>query len=102
VKDPSFDDTRYVAGLVAPDVVSTMPEATLRAVEDHGEITGDTVHGTYAESQQILDDLEVAGVSYHDVVTTLEDEGVSKFADSWSDLFTTVEHELRAAAPKGR
>ncbi|OEU88958.1 transaldolase [Streptomyces abyssalis] len=101
VKDPSFDDTRYVAGLVAPDVVNTMPEATLRAVEDHGEITGDTVHSTYAESQQILDDLDVAGVSYHDVVTTLEDEGVRKFADSWSDLFRTLEKELRAAGTHG-
>ncbi|WP_314173565.1 transaldolase [Streptomyces winkii] len=102
VKDPSFDDTRYVVSLVAPDVVNTMPEATLRAVEDHGEITGDTVRGTYAESQQILDDLDVAGVSYHDVVTTLEDEGVTKFADSWSDLYGTLEKELRGAASKKR
>ncbi|RAJ56128.1 transaldolase [Streptomyces sp. Amel2xB2] len=99
VKDPSFDDTRYVTGLVAPDVVCTMPEPTLHAVEDHGEITGDTVHGAYAESQQILDDLEVAGVSYHDVVATLEEEGVAKFADSWEDLLTTLDGELRAAAP---
>lgn len=100
VKDPSYDDTRYVVGLIAPDVVNTMPEATLRAVEDHAEITGDTIHGTYAESQQILDDLEVAGVSYHDVVTKLEDEGITKFADSWRDLFGTLEEELRAAATK--
>jgi transaldolase len=102
VKDPSFDDTRYVVELVAPDVVNTMPEATLRAVEDHGEIRGDTVHGTYAESQQILDDLDVAGVSYHDLVTTLEDEGITKFADSWRDLFATLERELSTAAPGRR
>ena len=100
VKDPAYDDTRYVVELVAPDVVSTMPEATLRAVEDHGEIRGDTIHGTYAESQQILDDLDVAGVSYHDVVTTLEEEGIRKFADSWDNLFGTLENELRTAASR--
>ncbi|QPP10024.1 transaldolase [Streptomyces bathyalis] len=102
VKDPAFDDTRYVVELVAPDVVSTMPEATLRAVEEHGEIRGDTIHGTYAESQQILDDLDVAGVSYHDVVTTLEEEGIRKFSDSWRDLFGTLDEELRTAASKSR
>lgn len=96
VKDPSFEDTRYVVELVAPDVVNTMPEKTLRAVEEHGTIRGDTVHGTYAESQQILDDLEVAGVSYHGVVSTLEDEGVRKFENSWHDLFETLEKELRS------
>ncbi|HWM38365.1 MAG TPA: transaldolase [Streptomyces sp.] len=96
VKDPSFEDTRYVVELVAPDVVNTMPEKTLRAVEEHGSIRGDTVHGTYAESQQILDDLEVAGVAYHDVVSTLEDEGVRKFENSWRDLFETLEKELHS------
>ncbi len=94
VKDPSFDDTRYVVELVAPDVVNTMPGQTLAAVEDHGRIRGDTIHGTYAEAQQIIDDLEVAGVSYHDVVRTLEDEGVTKFENSWRELFGTLEHEM--------
>ena len=96
VKDPSYEDTRYVVELVAPDVVNTMPEKTLRAVEEHGSIRGDTVHGTYAESQQILDELEVAGVSYHDVVSTLEDEGVRKFENSWHDLFETLQKELHS------
>ena len=40
VKNPAYEDTRYVAGLVAPDVVNTMPEATLNAVADHGRIPG--------------------------------------------------------------
>ena len=78
-----------------------MPEQTLRAVEEHGRITGDTIHGTYAESQQIIDDLEVAGVSYHDVVRTLEDEGVTKFEDSWRDLFGTLEQELHHGSRVG-
>jgi len=47
VKDKSFPDTRYAVELVAPDTVNTMPEATLRAVADHGEVRGDTIRGSY-------------------------------------------------------
>jgi transaldolase len=46
VKDPAYEDTRYVTGLVAPDVVNTMPEATLNAVADHGQTLDDSIYGT--------------------------------------------------------
>lgn len=94
VKDPAYADTRYVDELVAPGVVNTMPEQTLRAVADHGRIQGDTVHGTYAASQQVLDDLETVGVSYGDVVCLLEDEGIAKFTASGKELFEQLEAEL--------
>ncbi|MEH0421154.1 transaldolase [Streptomyces sp. B21-083] len=90
VKDPAYDDTRYVDQLVAPGVVNTMPEQTLRAVADHGRIQGDTIHGTYTEARQVLDGLEAVGVSYDDVVRVLEDEGITKFTASGNELF----HEL--------
>ena len=86
VKDPAYDDTRYVTGLVAPGVVNTMPEATLNAVADHGEIPDDSIHGTYADSQAVLDDLATLGVDYADVVQTLEDQGVTTFDASWDHL----------------
>ena len=54
VKDPAYPDTRYVTDLVAPGVVNTMPEATLRLVADHGQVPADSVHGHYDESQQVL------------------------------------------------
>ena len=57
VKDPSYDDTRYVVELVAPGSVNTMPEATLRAVADHGVVRGETIRGGYREAQQVMDDL---------------------------------------------
>ena len=63
VKDPAYDDTRYVVELVAPGVVNTMPEATLNAVADHGQIRGDTIRPYYGEAQQVLDRLEVSGSS---------------------------------------
>ena len=86
VKDPAYDDTRYVTGLVAPDVVNTMPEATLNAVADHGTIPDDSIHGTYEQSQAVLDDLAALGIDYGDVVQTLEDQGVSAFDASWDHL----------------
>lgn len=96
VKDPAYHDTRYVDELVAPGVVNTMPERTLRAVADHGRIQGDTIHGAYAEAQQVLDDLKAVGVSYRDVVRVLEDEGISTFTASGNELFEQLDGELHA------
>jgi transaldolase len=86
VKDPAYDDTRYVTGLVAPDVINTMPEATLNAVTDHGDIPDDSIHGTYEQSQAVLGDLMALGVDYDVVVQTLEDQGVATFDASWDHL----------------
>lgn len=97
VKDPSLPDTLYVTGLVAPHVVNTMPEKTLDATADHGEITGDTVTGTYEESNQILDDLAAQGIDYNDVVAQLESEGVDKFEVAWGELLTDVRSALESA-----
>src|SRR5215469_5566269 len=93
-KDPAYPDTMYVVDLVAPGIVNTMPEATILAVADHGEMRGDTVRGTYEQSRKVFEDLEAIGISYDDVVTVLEQEGVSKFAASWQELLETIEAEL--------
>ncbi len=74
VKDPSLKDTMYVEELVAPNTVNTMPEATLEATADHGEISGDKVRGSYEQAQADLDALAKIGISYDDVVQVLEDE----------------------------
>ncbi|MDN4611701.1 transaldolase [Arthrobacter burdickii] len=97
VKDPNLPDTLYVTGLVAPNVVNTMPEKTLQATADHGVIEGDTVTGTYEESNEILNRLDAVGVSYDEVVDTLETEGLDKFVTSWSELLETVQTALDAA-----
>src|SRR3984893_7304759 len=89
-KDPTFPDTMYVVDLVVSDTVNTMPEATINATADHGELRGDTVHGTYDQSRQVIADLEKLGISYDDVVQVLEDEGVAKFAASWNELLETI------------
>ncbi|WP_225096490.1 transaldolase [Streptomyces sp. CoH27] len=99
VKDPAYQDTMYVTDLVAPNTVNTMPEATLEATEDHGEITGDTISGTYEQASADLDAVEKLGISYDDVVQVLEDEGVEKFEASWNDLLKSTEAELKRLAP---
>ncbi|WP_374104642.1 transaldolase family protein [Streptomyces sp. GESEQ-4] len=95
VKDPAYDDTRYVVEPVAPGVVSTMPEATLHAVADHGRLRGDTVRSHYDEARQVLDDLRTAGIDYDDVMATLEAEGVEKFRDSRRQVGDQLGRSLR-------
>lgn len=94
-KDPSLSDTLYVTELAAPGVVNTMPEKTLNALADHGEIDGDTMTDTYVESNRVLDGISAAGISYRDVVDTLEREGLQKFETSWAGLLSTVDEGLK-------
>lgn len=94
VKDPSYPDTLYVTELVAPNTVNTMPGATLEAVADHGEVTGDTVRGAYDDAAGVLDRLAALGISYAEVTEQLEREGVDKFEKSWGELLGTVSDEL--------
>ncbi|MGW2703816.1 transaldolase [Streptomyces sp. NPDC001340] len=94
VKDPAYKDTLYVDELVAPGTVNTMPEATLKATADHGEITGDTVTGGYAQARADLAAVERLGISYDEVVQRLEDEGVAKFETAWQELLDAVTKSL--------
>ncbi|WP_420033037.1 transaldolase [Streptomyces sp. cg28] len=99
VKDKAYKDTLYVDDLVAPGTVNTMPEATLEAAADHGQITGNTIAGTYAASRQEIEAVEKLGISYDEVVQLLEDEGVEKFEAAWNDLLKSTEAELKRLAP---
>ncbi len=94
VKDKAFSDTRYVTDLVAPDTVNTMPEATLLAVADHGEIPGDAVRGNYAAAHAIFETLSRVGLSIEEVADTLEQQGVASFAKSWDELIASVTRQL--------
>ncbi len=98
VKDPAYSDTMYVTDLVVANTVNTMPEKTMQAFADHGELNGDQVSGTEGEAQQVLDDLAEVGISYDEVVDVLEREGVEKFDASWAELVQTVQTALDDAA----
>ena len=94
-KNTDYKDTVYVEELIGPDTVNTMPRELVEAVLDHGEIRGDTLLENPEEASRILDAFESAGVSYDDVVQTLEREGVEKFAKSFSDLIEGLESKLK-------
>jgi transaldolase len=95
VKDPAYEDTRYVDQLVTAGVVNTMPEATLNAVADHGNVAGDSVRINYPGAQQVLDDLAGLGVDLCDVTRRLEDIAVQAFKASWDSLAKALEEHLR-------
>lgn len=97
VKNPDYPDTLYVADLVVADTVNTMPEKTLQAFADHGEVTGDQVTGKGGEAQEVFDRLVAAGIDVDDVFLTLETEGVDKFKASWTELTETVETQMAKA-----
>ncbi|BBY35808.1 transaldolase [Mycolicibacter minnesotensis] len=97
VKNPDYPDTLYVTELVAPHTVNTMPEPTLDAVADHGEITGDTIAGTATASEQVFEQLEAVGIDLTDVFVVLESEGVEKFEASWGELLDATAAQLEGA-----
>src|SRR5215216_3847410 len=89
-KNPKYRDILYVEELVGPETVDTMPRATVEAFNDHGNVA-DTLKEDVDGARKALDDLKEAGVDYDDVVDTLEQEGVKKFADSFKELFSHIE-----------
>jgi len=99
-KNPEYRDVLYVEELIGPHTVDTMPEETIRAFQDHGEVRGDTVLEGWDEAHDVFAKLKKVGVDYDDVVETLELEGVQKFADSFAELMAGVRakrSELAAA-----
>ena len=97
VKNPDYPDTLYVTDLVVDNTVNTMPEKTLDAFADHGEVRGDMVTGKGAEAQAVFDQLEGVGIDLPDVFRTLETEGVEKFVGSWHELVDTVKKQMEQA-----
>jgi transaldolase len=93
VKSADYPDTLYVANLVAPNTVNTVPEKTLLAYADHGEI-GEPMIGKDIEAAATMKALEIAGIDMTDVFLTLENEGVEKFEKSWAGLDETVRKSL--------
>ncbi|MFC7727920.1 transaldolase [Nocardioides sp. GCM10028917] len=97
VKNPDYDDTMYVVDLVVEDTVNTMPEKTLEAVADHGEVRGDRIRPFYDDAAAHMKALSDAGIDYDDVIEVLIKEGVEKFVVAWDELQTTLAKSLEAA-----
>jgi transaldolase len=97
-KNPAYRDVMYVEELIGPQTVNTMPEETISAFQDHGEVRGDTVEKGVKKAHALLEDIAKAGVDYDDVTKTLELEGVQKFADSFAELLDGVKAKRESLA----
>ncbi len=97
-KNPEYRDVLYVEDLIGPHTVNTMPEETIKAFQDHGEVRGDTVLEGVDEAHRLFEQLAAVGVDYDDVVATLEKEGVQKFSDSFTELLDGVKAKREAVA----
>jgi transaldolase len=97
-KDPAYSDVLYVENLIAPDVINTMPDATLRAFADHGDVG--RAHGIDAgAAAETIRRAKEAGVELDAVTAELEREGVRSFCDSYRRLLDCIESKLRRTAP---
>lgn len=92
-KNPAYSDVLYVDSLIGPDTVNTMPDATLEAFLDHGQVSVTVTQGV-AEAQQVIKSLENAGVSISGVTARLLADGVKAFADSFDQLMGNIEGKL--------
>jgi transaldolase len=88
-KNPEYRDVLYVEDLIGPETVNTMPEETIDAFQDHGEVAL-TLEQDLDGAKRVFEQVAEAGVDYDDVVDTLEREGVEKFADSFRELLDGV------------
>jgi transaldolase len=95
VKDPSLRDTLYVEELIGPETISTMPEETIRAFQNHGRVEP-RLESDLDEAQHLFNQLYAAGVDYDDVVATLEHEGIEKFIASFDGLLDQIRAKRRA------
>jgi len=99
VKNPDYRDVMYVEELIGPETVNTMPQETIEAFQDHGQVAA-TLEEGIDEAHRLFEDLAAAGIDYDDVVRVLEEEGVQKFVDSFAELLDGVrskKHELVGA-----
>ena len=96
-KDPEASDTLYVEGFASPFTVNTMPEDTLHAFADHGEL-GETVPADGGECEQTLARFGAAGIDVEALAERLQEEGKQKFVDSWEELLKTISAQLGARA----
>jgi len=88
-KNPEYRDVIYVEELIGPETVNTMPEETIEAFQDHGEVAL-TLEQALDEARRLFDELATVGVDVDDVTRVLEEEGVQKFSDSFTELLDGI------------
>ncbi len=88
-KDPKASDVLYIKALAAPFTVNTMPEATLKALADHGEL-GSILPADGGDSEEVLAEFAKAGIDVDALAARLQEEGAKSFVQSWNDLMAVI------------
>jgi transaldolase len=99
-KDPQASDILYVKALAAPFTVNTMPEGTLKAFAEHGEL-GETLAADGGDCEAVLASFAKAGVDVAALAARLQDEGASSFVSSWNDLMECIDVKSTAIRKAG-
>ena len=100
-KDPAYSDVLYVERLIAPGVVNTMPEQTLRAFADHGNV-GRALDTDLTEAERVLADTAEEGLDLDVITATLEHDGVRSFCGSYDELLACIDSKVHALAGSPR
>jgi transaldolase len=88
-KDPAAPDTLYVHGLAAPFTINTMPDSTLEAFYDHGEI-GEPMRADGGDADGLLSRFSDAGIDVKALADQLQAEGAASFVEAWNDLIQRI------------
>jgi transaldolase len=96
-KDPKASDILYIKALAAPNTVNTMPEATLKAFGDHGEV-GELMAPDGGDCEAVLAQFKKAGVDVDVLGAQLQKEGAKSFVDSWTELLKVIESKSAVVA----
>jgi transaldolase len=99
-KDPSYRDTMYVEALIGPETITTMPQETILAFQDHGRVESQ-LERELGAAEQIFSELGAVGVDYEDIVATLEREGIEKFEAAFENLLAGIDAKRQARAVTG-
>jgi transaldolase len=94
-KDPAYSDVLYVERLIAPGLINTMPEKTLHAFANHGDV-GHALDSDLTEVERVLAQAAEVGLDLPDLTAELETEGVDSFCDSYDELLRCIESKLTA------
>src|SRR6516162_9790822 len=94
-KDPKALDTLYVKALAAPFAINTMPDNTLKAFADHGDV-GELLAADRGDCERVLASFTLAGIAVEAEAAQLQNEGAASFVKSWNDLMTCVEAKSAA------
>jgi len=99
-KDPNASDVLYIEALAAPDTIDTMPDKTLLAFADHGQV-GDPISPDGGDADEVLAQFQAAGIDADELAARLQREGKESFNKSWSDLLESIQSESRRLATTG-